>query len=361
VKYESEQEYGKPVGRGHSYEQRLLLQQKKTPLPFFPVTTIGSFPHTYIARKARRLLSDGVLRPLQYVDFLKEEIRRAVQLQEKSGVDVLSTGEFERNDEAEYMADCLDGMIASAHGWVQSFGSRCVRPPIVYGDIERTEPFSHEIFRYAQSLTKKPVKATLLGPFTLLGWSFLREDSSFDRLLQQAALVVKDEIRDLEAAGCSFVQIDEPAIHERVPFSKEQHSYLLDRFAQLYRFMLSDVRDTTRVYVHMCHSPWEEYLSALEQCDIDGVFVDASRRDGFAKQAKPPTFQRALGLGVYDVHSSIPPDEEQIAARLHQHRKQFAKEQLWIVPDCGLKNHTWSEVEQLLQALVQAARRFRSS
>ncbi len=335
--------------------------QQSLGLPSFPTTTIGSFPQTREVRVARAEHRDGRRTHAEYQGFLREEIRRTIEVQESIGLDVLVHGEFERNDMVEYFGERLAGFAFSENGWVQSYGSRCVKPPIIYGDVSRPEPMTVEWSRYAQSLTKSPVKGMLTGPVTILQWSFVRDDQPRSATCDQIALAIRDEVIDLEAAGIRVIQIDEPAIREGLPLRRAQWPAYLDWAIASFRLASSGVADSTQIHTHMCYSEFNDIVDAVAAMDADVVSMETSRSrmellDAFARYAYP----NDIGPGVYDIHSPRVPRDEEMVELLRRAAQVIAPEQLWVNPDCGLKTRRWEEVIPSLEGMVRAARAMRA-
>jgi 5-methyltetrahydropteroyltriglutamate--homocysteine methyltransferase len=297
---------------------------------------------------------------LEYERFLRAEIEHVIRLQEEIGLDVLVHGEFERSDMVEYFAGELGGFALTAHGWVQSYGSRCVRPPILYGDVSRRGAITVRWASFAQSLTEKPVKGMLTGPVTMLQWSFARDDQPRRLTCRQIALALRDEVEDLEAAGIAMIQIDEPAIREGLPLRKEHQGDYLAWAVEAFRLASSGARPATQIHTHMCYSEFDDIVEAVAEMDADVLFVEGARSgmrvlDVLGRRSYPGD----VGPGVYDVHSPRVPVPEEIEALLHKARQVIPEDRLWVNPDCGLKTRRWEEVRPALIALVGAARRLR--
>jgi 5-methyltetrahydropteroyltriglutamate--homocysteine methyltransferase len=326
-------------------------------LPAFPTTTIGSFPQTAAVRHARAEHLRGKLDDAAYQQFLREETERAIRWQEQVGLDMLVHGEFERNDMVQYFGEQLSGFAFTASAWVQSYGSRCVRPPILFGDVSRPKAMTVEWWRYAHSLTDKPMKGMLTGPVTILNWSFVRDDQPREASCRQIALAIRDEVRDLEAAGCRAIQIDEAALREGLPLRQRHEQAYLDWAVDCFRLSAAGVADATQIHTHMCYSEFNQILPAIAAMDTDVISIETARSqmellEGFARYRYPS----AIGPGVYDIHAPrIPPVEEMVELmRLAQ--RHLRPEQLWVNPDCGLKTRKWEEVEPAIAAMVAAAR-----
>ena len=348
--------------RPQGYAMRAVRQQELLQLPVFPTTTIGSFPQTPEVREARARYKSGALAAADYEDFLRSEIARCVHKQEEIGLDVLVHGEFERNDMVEYFGEQLQGFVFTRHGWVQSYGSRCVKPPIIYGDVSRSAPMTVRWSAYAQSLSNRPVKGMLTGPVTMLQWSFVRDDQERAITCRQIALVLRDEVKDLEDAGIRVIQIDEPAMREGLPPKRSEWQHYLDWSVNAFRIASSGVRDETQIHTHMCYSEFNDIMDAVAALDADVISIETSRSrmellDAFAKFRYP----NGIGPGVYDIHSPRVPGRDEILELLGKARALLAPSQLWINPDCGLKTRSWPETEAALRTMVDAARSLRAS
>jgi 5-methyltetrahydropteroyltriglutamate--homocysteine methyltransferase len=344
------------------YRDRLAAQQATLPLPPLPTTTIGSFPQTAALRTARADLRAGRLTGAEYDDRIRTEIARVISLQERLGLDILVHGEPERSDMVQYFGEQLGGIAVTGNGWVQSYGSRCVRPPVIYGDVTRTAPMTVKWSRYAQSLTDRPVKGILTGPVTILAWSFVRTDQPLADTAQQVALALRDEARDLEAAGIRVIQVDEPALRELLPLRHaEQQAYL--RWAVgAFRLATGGVADTTQIHTHLCYSEFGEILPAIDALDADVTSIEASRsKMEILDDLHRGGFARGVGPGVYDIHSPRVPDRQEIVDGLRRAVAVVPADRLWVNPDCGLKTRTYDEVEPALAHLVEAARVIRTT
>ena len=346
--------------RNAPFAGRYAAQQKSLRLPPFPTTTIGSFPQTAAVRRARGELAGGTIDEAGYRERIRAEIRDALARQEALGLDVLVHGEAERNDMVQYFAEQLEGYAFTAHGWVQSYGSRCVKPPILYGDVSRPRPMTVEWTRYAQSLTAKPVKGMLTGPVTMLQWSFVRDDRPRAEVALQVALAIRAEVADLERAGIRVIQIDEPALREGLPLKRADWGGYLEWATHAFRVSANGVADATQVHTHMCYSEFGDILPAIAALDADVITIEASRSgmdllDGFARFRYP----NAIGPGIYDIHSPRVPDAGEILALLEKARAVIPDERLWVNPDCGLKTRGWAETETALRNMVEAARALR--
>ncbi|EJL03967.1 5-methyltetrahydropteroyltriglutamate--homocysteine S-methyltransferase [Pseudomonas fluorescens Q2-87] len=347
--------------RRSPFAQRIEQQHVRLKLPALPTTTIGSFPQTPAIRLARQAYKQGKLSADDYQDAMHTEIRHAVQIQERLGLDVLVHGEAERNDMVEYFAEQLDGYAFTRFGWVQSYGSRCVKPAIIYGDISRPKAMTVDWIRYAQSLTDKVMKGMLTGPVTMLMWSFPREDVSRQVQAQQLALALRDEVVDLEKAGIRIVQIDEAAFREGLPLRRGQWQEYLDWAVEAFRLSASGVSDETQIHTHMCYSEFNDVIQAIAAMDADVITIETSRSamellDAFEAFDYP----NDIGPGVYDIHSPRVPDTAEMVALLSKAAKRIAPERLWVNPDCGLKTRAWPETEAALVNMVAAARQLRS-
>ncbi|TGN11869.1 5-methyltetrahydropteroyltriglutamate--homocysteine S-methyltransferase [Leptospira ilyithenensis] len=342
--------------RKSTFINRQTLQQKRFSLPTFPTTTIGSFPQTNDVRSARASWKSGKLSLENYNRFLKEETKQCIAKQESIGLDVLVHGEFERTDMVEYFGEKLEGFAFTENGWVQSYGSRCVKPPILFGDIFRPEPMTVDWAIYSQSLTPKIVKGMLTGPVTILQWSFVRNDQPRQATCEQIALSLRDEVNDLESAGIQMIQVDEPAIREGLPLRKSEWKTYLKWAVDSFRLATSGVKDETQIHTHMCYSEFGEILESIEAMDADVLSIETSRsqmelfRD-FGKSG----YKNEIGPGVYDIHSPRVPSKEEMIDLLEKAKSVLPYPQLWVNPDCGLKTRGWPEVEEALRNMVEAA------
>ena len=347
--------------RATAFAQRHAAQQARLRLPPLPTTTIGSFPQTGAVRKTRAAFKAGRLSAAEYDGFLESEIERVVRFQEEVGLDVLVHGEPERTDMVEYFGERLAGVAVTKHGWVQSYGSRCARPPIIYGDVSRPEPMTVRWARYAQSLTDRPVKGMLTGPITILQWSFVRDDQPRRDTAGQIALAIRDEVRDLEAAGIRVIQIDEPALREGLPLRRVEWDAYLEWAVASFRLAAAGVHDETQIHTHMCYAEFNDILEAIARMDADVISIEASRSqmellEGFARFRYP----NQIGPGVYDIHSPRVPSQKSVETLIDYALDVLAAGQLWINPDCGLKTRNWDEVRPSLTHMVAAAERQRS-
>ena len=348
--------------RHSRYPQRHLAQAAALKLPRFPTTTIGSFPQTLEVREARARNKSGTLPDADYDAFLASQTEHCVRIQEQIGLDVLVHGEFERNDMVEYFGEQLEGFAFTKNGWVQSYGSRCVKPPVIYGDVTRPQPMTVRWSQYAQSLTDRPMKGMLTGPVTVLQWSFVRDDQPRSQTALQIALAIRDEAVDLESAGIAIIQIDEPAIREGLPLRRAQWKQYLDWAARAFRVSASGVRDDTQIHTHMCYSEFNDILPEIAAMDADVITIETSRSDmellrGFGEFRYP----NEIGPGVYDIHSPRVPGTEEMAALLRKAAEVVPSEHLWVNPDCGLKTRGWPETEAALRNMVEAARVLRAT
>jgi 5-methyltetrahydropteroyltriglutamate--homocysteine methyltransferase len=348
--------------RASVFTDRVGVQHERFNLPAFPTTTIGSFPQTAEVRKARAAHANGTLTDEVYKVYLQDQTAQAVQWQETIGLDVLVHGEFERNDMVQYFGEQLAGFAFTANGWVQSYGSRYVRPPVLFGDVSRPKAMTVEWWQYAQSLTKKPMKAMLTGPVTILNWSFVRDDIARSEACRQIALAIRDEVADLETAGAGVIQIDEAALREGLPLRKSEWKAYLDWAVDAFRLCSSGVRDETQIHTHMCYSEFNDIIGAIGAMDADVISIETSRSkmellDAFRDYRYP----NEIGPGVYDIHSPRVPDIEEMTALLRLARKRLSDAQIWINPDCGLKTRKWEEVRPALVNMVAAARELRAS
>ncbi|KAJ1518284.1 hypothetical protein HMI55_000258 [Coelomomyces lativittatus] len=353
------------------YAQRVELQRQHLKLPSsFPITSVGSFPQTSSVRAMRAQYKKGQVSESEYQAFLQQEIRHCIDFQLNLNMDVLVHGEFERNDMVEYFGEKLNGCLITQHGWIQSFGTRCVKPPVIYGDVERMGPMTLSSSVYAQSLTDKPVKGMLTGPITLLQWSFVREDQPAKDTAFQLALVLRDEVHDLESlGGLNVIQVDEPALREGLPLTKDRWSTYLTWAVQAFQLATSGVQKTTQLHSHMCYSDFDDIMDALYRMDMDVLSVENAKSHSkllhsLKKHTSknegdlPPScggYPRQLGPGIYDIHSPRVPSVEEMKAHLLPFLDVLAPHQLWVNPDCGLKTRSWEEVQASLSNLCQVA------
>ncbi len=342
------------------YEVRVQRQQAVLNLPLFPTTTIGSFPQTKDVRQMRAKFRRGEISEAEYEQFIREKMAFCIGVQEGLGLDVLVHGEFERSDMVEYFAQKMTGFIVTKHGWVQSYGSRCVRPPIIYADVSRPAPMTVKEITYAQSLTKKPVKGMLTGPVTILNWSFVREDIPRSEVAYQIALALRDEVLDLEKAGIKIIQIDEPAVREGLPLKKKDRPAYLDWAVKAFRLTHAKVKAETQIHTHMCYAEFQDIIEAIDAMDADVISIECSRSQGdIISSFEEYHYKKGIGLGVYDIHSPRVPSVEEMLAILRRCLKVLSPKQLWVNPDCGLKTRQWEEVIPSLQNMVTAAKKLR--
>ncbi len=344
------------------FAQRIAAQRARLDLPAFPTTTIGSFPQTPAIRLARQAFRQGRLAASDYTEAMQAEIRHAIAVQEQLGLDVLVHGEAERNDMVEYFAEQLDGYAFTRFGWVQSYGSRCVKPAVIVGDLSRPAPMTVEWIRYAQQQTGKVMKGMLTGPVTMLMWSFTREDISREEQARQLALAIRDEVCDLEAAGIRIVQIDEAAFREGLPLRRAQWGRYLDWAVEAFRLCASSVRDDTQIHTHMCYSEFNDVIEAIAAMDADVITIETSRSQMELLEAfRAFDYPNDIGPGVYDIHSPRVPDTAEMIELLQKASERIPAERLWVNPDCGLKTRAWPETEAALVNMVAAARQLRAT
>ncbi len=347
--------------RRSPYATRRTAQDAVLDLPAYPTTTIGSFPQTAEVRHARAEHDRGNLDDAAYQQFLRAETERAIRWQEEVGLDMLVHGEFERNDMVQYFGEQLSGFAFTTGGWVQSYGSRCVRPPILYGDVARPRPMTVAWWRYAQELTPRPVKGMLTGPVTILNWSFVRDDQPRETSCRQIAFAIRDEVVDLEAAGARAIQIDEAALREGLPLRRRDWQRYLDWAVDCFRLSAAGVADATQIHTHMCYSEFNDILSDIGAMDTDVISIETARSqmellEGFARYRYPSE----IGPGVYDIHAPRVPGEAEMVALIRLAQRHLRPEQLWVNPDCGLKTRKWDEVKPAIAAMVAAARTLRA-
>jgi 5-methyltetrahydropteroyltriglutamate--homocysteine methyltransferase len=348
--------------RKSPYALRAPKQAELLKLPRFPTTTIGSFPQTTKIRQARAEFKAGRLDAAAYKAAMRDEIARAVREQEAIGLDVLVHGEAERNDMVEYFGEQLDGFAISQFGWVQSYGSRCVKPPILFGDVRRPRPMTVEWITYAQSLTTKPMKGMLTGPVTMLSWSFVRDDQPRSVTCKQLALAIREEVLDLEKAGVRIIQIDEPALREGLPLRKSQWQEYLGWAIESFRITANGVRDETQIHTHMCYSEFNDIIASIAAMDADVITIETSRSDMELLDAfKHFQYPNEIGPGVYDVHSPNIPTVAYMVGLMRKAAERIPAERLWVNPDCGLKTRQWAEVIPALRNMVAAAQTLRAS
>ena len=347
--------------RKPDFYTREKIQKQRFGLPLLPTTTIGSFPQTAEVKAARSRRRKGEMSEEDYVAFAKEKIAECIRIQEEIGLDVLVHGEFERNDMVEYFGENLEGYVFTRFAWVQSYGTRCVKPPVIWGDISRARPMTVKWSTYAQSLTDKPVKGMLTGPVTILNWSFPREDITLRESAMQLALAIRDEVLDLEANGISVIQVDEAALREKLPLRKaDRYSAYLDWAIPAFRLVHSGVRPETQVHTHMCYSEFGDIIRDIDNMDADVITFEASRSDlRILDDLVAADFRTEVGPGVYDIHSPRVPSKEEIAAALRKMLAKIPVTKLWVNPDCGLKTRGWKETVPSLTNLVAAAKEVR--
>jgi 5-methyltetrahydropteroyltriglutamate--homocysteine methyltransferase len=339
---------------------RKKKQQNHLHLPSFPTTTIGSFPQTADVRSWRVKLKREELTLNEYNHLIKDEIKKAIRWQEEAGLDVLVHGEFERNDMVEYFGELLEGFVFTRNGWVQSYGSRCVKPPIIYGDVQRPNPMTVNWIKYAQSLTSKSVKGMLTGPVTILKWSFVRDDQPLSQTCNQIALAIRDEVLDLEKANINIIQIDEPALREGLPLRKKDWKFYLDWAVNAFRLSYAGVKDETQIHTHMCYAEFSDIIQNITALDADVITIECSRSqmellDVFAEYKYP----NDIGPGLYDIHSPRVPTDIEMINLLKKASTVIPKENIWVNPDCGLKTRNWEETNKAIIEMVNAARMVR--
>jgi 5-methyltetrahydropteroyltriglutamate--homocysteine methyltransferase len=343
--------------RSAPYGERRMKQVKRLELPLLPTTTIGSFPQTSAVRSLRARHRRGELDDQHYEARMRELVVEAVRFQESVGLDVLVHGEFERNDMVEYFGEHLCGFAVSEHGWVQSYGSRCVKPPLIYGDVSRPAPMTVAWTSYAQSLTDRPVKGILTGPVTILKWSFVRDDQPPETTCRQIALAIRDEVADLEAVGAAIVQIDEPALREGLPLHRDDWTDYLRWAVAAFGIASSGVADETQIHTHMCYADVEDIVGSIVAFDADVISIETSRSEmELLRTFTDVRYPNEIGPGIWDVHSPRVPEVAELVALLDRALDVLSPEQLWVNPDCGLKTRGWTEVEPALRNLVEAAR-----
>jgi 5-methyltetrahydropteroyltriglutamate--homocysteine methyltransferase len=348
--------------RTNVFAKRQAAQRTRFNLPLLPTTTIGSFPQTAEIRASRAAFKKGDISEAQYEADMQQHITYAIRQQEELDLDVLVHGEAERNDMVEFFGEQLAGYVFTQNGWVQSYGSRCVKPPVIFGDVQRPLPMTVEVARYAQSLTERPVKGMLTGPVTMLQWSFVRDDQPRETTALQLALAIRDEVDDLQKSGIAIIQIDEPAFREGLPLQQAAWAHYLGWAVRAFKLSASVAEDTTQIHTHMCYSEFNDILPAIADMDADVITIETSRShmellDGFGEFAYP----NEIGPGVYDIHSPRVPSLEEMEALVQRAVKVIPAERLWINPDCGLKTRAWPETKLALQYMVQTAKKLRST
>ncbi|HEC2184889.1 TPA: 5-methyltetrahydropteroyltriglutamate--homocysteine S-methyltransferase [Staphylococcus delphini] len=346
--------------RASAFSERKVVQQQRLNLPDLPTTTIGSFPQSTEVRKQRADWKNNRISDEAYRQFVQDEIKRWIEIQEDIGLDVLVHGEFERNDMVEFFGEKLDGFLVTKFGWVQSYGSRAVKPPIIYGDVKWTAPLTINETVYAQSLTDKPVKGMLTGPVTILNWSFERVDIPRSTVQDQIALAINEEVLALEKAGIQVIQVDEPALREGLPLRKEYHEDYLAKAVHSFKLATSSVADATQIHTHMCYSQFGQIIHAIHDLDADVISIETSRSHGdLIKDFEDIDYDLGIGLGVYDIHSPRIPTEEEITTAIERGLQQIDRSLFWVNPDCGLKTRKEDEVKAALTVLVNSARQLR--
>ena len=344
------------LNRNSLFKERSKIQKQWLKLPAFPTTTIGSFPQTPEIRKARRDYKAGELKQHEYINFMQKEINRVVKEQESLGLDVLVHGEAERNDMVEYFGEQLDGFAFTQFAWVQSYGSRCVKPPIIFGDISRPQAMTVMWSKFAQSCTDKPMKGMLTGPVTILNWSFVRDDQPRSVTAEQIALALRDEVADLEEAGIKIIQIDEAALREGLPLRKSNWQEYLNWSVRAFRLTASVAKDETQIHTHMCYSEFNDIIQAIADMDADVITIETSRSDmELLHVFEDFAYPNEIGPGVYDIHSPNVPSTKHIVELMKKATHRIPVERLWINPDCGLKTRQWPEVKQALACMVESA------
>ncbi|SMC09728.1 5-methyltetrahydropteroyltriglutamate--homocysteine S-methyltransferase [Nitratiruptor tergarcus] len=340
--------------------RRLELQHEILKYPILPTTTIGSFPQTKEVRAIRKAYKDGVMSEEEYKEKIKEQIRYCVKVQEDIGLDVLVHGEFERNDMVEYFGEFLEGVTFSQNGWVQSYGSRCVKPPIIFGDVSRPEPMTVEWITYAQSLTDKPMKGMLTGPVTMLNWSFVRDDLKRESVYKQMALAIADEVKDLQEAGIQIIQVDEAAFKEGYPLRDENKNEYERVAVESFKIATAVAKPETQIHTHMCYSDFNDIMPTIDAMDADVISIETARNGNRLLEAfKNYNYQKEVGAGVYDIHSPRVPSKEELIKEIEKKIQVFPASKLWINPDCGLKTRKWDEVIPALTNMVEATKEIR--
>ncbi|MQA91676.1 MAG: 5-methyltetrahydropteroyltriglutamate--homocysteine S-methyltransferase [Gemmatimonas sp.] len=344
------------LSRKHPFAERAAAQRQRLGLPLLPTTTIGSFPQTLELRRARSALQTGTMSETEYDAFIADQIDGVVRFQEEAGLDVLVHGEPERSDMVEFFGERLNGFLFTRNGWVQSYGSRCVRPPIIFGDVSRPEPMTVRWSAYAQSRTARPMKGMLTGPVTILQWSFVRDDQPQSETCRQIALAMRDEVADLVRAGLPIVQIDEPALREGLPLRRADQPAYLEWAVDAFRLASAGVDDDVQIHTHMCYAEFGEIIGAIAAMDADVISMESSRsRMELLGVFRDHAYPNDIGPGVYDIHSPLVPSAEEQRALLERALEVIEPQKLWVNPDCGLKTRRWEEVRPALEAMVQAA------
>jgi 5-methyltetrahydropteroyltriglutamate--homocysteine methyltransferase len=347
--------------RGKPFANRYAAQQDRWQLPLLPTTTIGSFPQSAEVRKARQLWRKGEWSEEQYTAFIREQIDTWVALQEEIGIDVLVHGEFERTDMVEFFGEKLEGFAFTRFGWVQSYGSRCVKPPIIYGDVAFDRPMTTEETAYAQSKTKRPVKGMLTGPITIMNWSFVRDDIPREQIAYQLAYALRQEVEALEQAGIGMIQVDEPAVREGLPLKKEDQAAYLGWAVKAFRMTTCTVQDSTLIHTHMCYCEFHDMIDSIEAMDADVISIETSRSHGeLIHSFEENTYRLGIGLGVYDIHSPRVPQVEEMTGMIDRALRVLDPKLFWINPDCGLKTRGAEETVASLRNMVEATKLARS-
>lgn len=350
------------TSRQSAFKERKKAQDARLNLPDLPTTTIGSFPQSQEVRKYRADWKNNRITDEAYKTFLKNEIARWIKIQEDIGLDVLVHGEFERNDMVEFFGEKLQGFLVTKYGWVQSYGSRAVKPPVIYGDVKWTEPLTVKETLYAQSLTDKPVKGMLTGPVTILNWSFERVDLPSEEVQDQIALAINEEVLALESEGIQIIQVDEPALREGLPLRSEYHADYLDKAVRSFKLSTSSVADETQIHTHMCYSQFGQIIHAIYDLDADVISIETSRSHGdLIQDFEDITYDLGIGLGVYDIHSPRIPTESEITAAINRALQEIDRSLFWVNPDCGLKTRKEDEVKEALSVLVNSVDKLRKS
>jgi 5-methyltetrahydropteroyltriglutamate--homocysteine methyltransferase len=348
--------------RQSPFHHRRSLQKAKLDLPPFPTTTIGSFPQTEAVRRARAQWKQGNLSDAAYTTFLEAETTAAIRAQEEIGLDVLAHGEFERNDMVEFFGERLEGFAFTSNGWVQSYGSRCVKPPIIYGDVRRKGPMTVAWAVFAMRAARRPMKGMLTGPVTILKWSFARDDQPLRETADQIALAIRDEVADLETAGLPIIQIDEPALREALPLRKAEWKECLDWEVRAFRLAASGAGDATQIHTHMCYCDFGEIMEHIVRMDADVISLEASRsRMELLSVFSELAYPNGIGPGVWDIHSPRVPAAEEMRDLLERAGRVLDPDNLWVNPDCGLKTRGWEEALPALRNMVAAARSLRGA
>jgi 5-methyltetrahydropteroyltriglutamate--homocysteine methyltransferase len=350
------------VNRSLPFAERIKEQQQRFNLPLLPTTTIGSLPQTPEVRQTRSKWRKGEITDQAYEQFIKDEIKKWIVIQEDIGIDVLVHGEFERTDMVEYFGEKFDGFAVSEFGWVQSYGSRCVKPPLILGDVAFSEPITVKESVYAQTLTTKPVKGMLTGPVTILNWSFVRDDIPRFDVLNQIALALREEIEELEKNGIGIIQVDEPALREGLPLDPAKQESYLDAAVYAFKLSTSSVENDTQIHTHMCYSEFSGIIESISALDADVISIETSRSHGEIISAfENNTYDKEIGLGVYDIHSPRVPSKEEMKQNINRALKTIKPNQFWINPDCGLKTRKEEETIGALKIMVEAAKEVRAS